>query len=176
MRANLKPLFTTAQAPGLTIRWIVTSAVPGLAALACSCSALAHHSVSTNYFNYEEAPVELVGTITEVEIRNPHALITLDVIDSEGVTTEWLAEWSDGNALRRRAVNIDLVKVGEEVTINARRHRKVEHVVYIRDVILSDGTVVRDCGAGIYRGDEYYATCDEAESAQGEQDPFNLVP
>ena len=141
-----------------------------------SCGAVAHHSVSTNYFNYEEAPVELVGTITEVEIRNPHALITLDVVDSDGETTEWLAEWSDGNALRRRAVAIDLVKVGEEVTIHARRHRQVEHVVYIRDVVLSDGTVVRDCGAGIYRGDEYYATCDEAKAAQGEQDPFNLVP
>ncbi len=138
--------------------------------------ALAHHSVSTNYFPYDEAPVVLVGTVTEVEIRNPHSLITLDVVDNDGETTEWLAEWSDGNALRRRAVAIDLVKVGEEVTIRARRHRKVEEVVYIRDVVLADGTIVRDCGAGIYRGDEYYATCDEAESAQGERDPFNLVP
>lgn len=138
--------------------------------------ALAHHSVSTNYFPYEEAPVELVGTITEVEIRNPHSLITLDVADSDGVTTEWLAEWSDGNALRRRAVDVDLVKVGEQVTIHARRHRKIEQVVYIRDVVLSDGTIVRDCGAGIYRGGEYYATCDEAEAAEGQKDPFNLLP
>lgn len=145
-------------------------------AMVLSGCALAHHSVSTNYFNYEDAPVVLVGTITEVEIRNPHSLITLDVVDSDGVTTEWLAEWSDGNALRRRAVDIDLVMAGQEVTIHARRHRKVELVVYIRDVVLADGTVVRDCGAGIYRGDEYYATCDEAEEAQGEKDPFNLVP
>ena len=49
-------------------------------------------------------------------------------------------------------------------------------MVYIRDVVLSDGTIVRDCGAGIYRGGEYYATCDEAEESQGQQDPFNLVP
>ena len=161
-----------------TARWIAVGArgiAAGAAMMICG-STLAHHSVSTNYFNYEEAPVELVGTITEVEIRNPHSLVTLDVVDSDGVTTEWLAEWSDGNALRRRAVDIDLVKVGEEVTIHARRHRKVEYVVYIRDVVLPDGTIVRDCGAGIYRGGEYYATCDEAEDAQGQQDPFNLVP
>ena len=154
-------------------------AIPGFAGVAAvifAASAHAHHSVSTNYFSYEEAPVELVGTITEVEIRNPHALIILDVVDSDGVTTEWLAEWSDGNALRRRAVDIDLIKVGEEVTINARRHRRLDHVIYIRDVVLSDGTIVRDCGAGIYRGDEYYATCDEAEAAQGRQDPSFLVP
>ena len=154
-------------------------AIPGIAgaaAMIIAGNALAHHSVSTNYFNYEEAPVQLVGTITEVDVRNPHSLITLNVVDSDGVTTEWLAEWSDGNALRRRAVDIDLIEVGEEVTINARRHRRLEHVVYIRDVVLSDGTLVRDCGAGIYRGDEYYATCEEAEAVQGRQDPSFLVP
>ena len=155
----------------LTIRRI--AAVTAMYASGC---ALAHHSVSTNYFNYEEAPVELVGTITEVEIRNPHSLITLNVVDGDGAATEWLAEWSDGNALRRRAVDIDLIEVGDEVTINARQHRRLEHVVYIRDVVLSDGTLVRDCGAGIYRGDEYYATCDEAEAVQGRQDPSFLVP
>ena len=155
----------------VTIRGIASAG-----ALILAGSALAHHSVSTNYLTYEDDPVVLLGTITEVEIRNPHSLITLDVVDSDGVTVEWLAEWSDGNALRRRAVNIDLLKVGEEVTVHARRHRRVEHVVFVRDVVLSDGTVVRDCGAGIYRGDEYYATCDESEAEQGEKDPFILVP
>ena len=155
----------------VTIRCIASAG-----ALILAGSALAHHSVSTNYLTYEDDPVVLLGTITEVEIRNPHSLITLDVVDTDGVTVEWLAEWSDGNALRRRAVNVDLLKVGEEVTVHARRHRRVEHVVFVRDVVLSDGTVVRDCGAGIYRGDEYYATCDEAEAEQGEKDPFILVP
>ncbi len=155
----------------VTIRGIASSA-----ALILAGSALAHHSVTTNYFSYEDGPVVLVGTVTEVEIRNPHSLITLDVVDNDGVTVEWLAEWSDGNALRRRAVDVDLVRVGEEVTIHARRHRKIEQVVYIRDVVLSDGTVVRDCGAGIYRGNEYFATCDEAEAVQGEKDPFILLP
>ena len=155
----------------VTIRGIASSA-----ALILAGSALAHHSVTTNYFSYEDGPVVLVGTVTEVEIRNPHSLITLDVVDNDGGTVEWLAEWSDGNALRRRAVDVDLVKVGEEVTIHARRHRKIEQVVYIRDVVLSDGTVVRDCGAGIYRGNEYFATCDEAEAVQGEKDPFILLP
>ena len=155
----------------VTIRSIAFSA-----ALILAGGALAHHSVSTNYLTYEDDPVVLVGTITEVEIRNPHSLITLEVVDDDGVTVEWLAEWSDGNALRRRAVNVDLLRAGEEVTVNARRHRRVEHVVFIRDVVLADGTVVRDCGAGIYRGDEYFATCDEAEAVQGEKDPFILVP
>ena len=145
-------------------------------AIFCAGSAMAHHSVSTNYLPYEEGPVELVGTVTEIDIRNPHSLLTLEVVGDTGETVEWLAEWSDGNALRRRAVAIDLIGVGDEVTINARQHRRLEQVVYIRDVVLADGTIVRDCGAGIYRGDEYYATCDEAEAAQGQRDPSFLVP
>ena len=36
---------------------------------------------------------------------------------------------------------------------------------YSRDFILSDGTLVRDCGASIYQGSEYYATREDAEDA-----------
>ena len=130
--------------------------------------ASAHHSVPTNYFLYAEGGVELVGTVTEFDVRNPHSLITLDVLEDDGSVTEWLVEWSDGNSLRRRGVEIALVKAGEEVVIHARKHRRVENVAYVRDVVVSDGTIVRDCGAGIYRGDEFYATCDEAEAAQAD--------
>ena len=107
-------------------------------------------------------------TVTEFDVRNPHSLITLDVLEDDGSVTEWLVEWSDGNSLRRRGVEIALVKAGEEVVIHARKHRRVENVAYVRDVVVSDGTIVRDCGAGIYRGDEFYATCDEAEAAQAD--------
>ena len=128
----------------------------------------AHHSVPTNYFLYAEGGVELMGTVKEFDVRNPHSLITLDVLEDDGSVTEWLVEWSDGNSLRRRGVEIARVKVGEEVVVHARKHRHVENVAYVRDVIVSDGTIVRDCGAGIYRGDEFYATCDEAETAQAD--------
>ena len=90
--------------------------------------------------------------------------MTLDVTQEDGSVKEYLAEWSDGNALRLRGVMVDRLEAGEEVTVHARKHRRLDDVIYIRDLVMSDGTIVRDCGAGIYRGDEYYATCDEAES------------
>ena len=129
-------------------------------------SAFAHHSVPTNYFNYDDNPLVLVGTVKAFEVRNPHSLITVDVVETDGSVTECLVEWSDGNSLRRRGVNIDRVTVGDEVTIHARKHRRVENVAYVRDVVVADGAVVQDCGAGIYRGNEYYATCDDAEAAE----------
>ena len=57
------------------------------------------------------------------------------------------------------------MKVGQHLTVRGRRHRHVARVTYPRDFMLSDGTLVRDCGAGIYRGTEYYATCEDAEDA-----------
>ncbi len=151
----------------MNIRVLISvAATTGLVFYAGAAST--HHSVPTNYFLYAEGGVELMGTVKEFDVRNPHSLITLDVLEDDASVTEWLIEWSDGNSLRRRGVEIARVKVGEEVVVHARKHRRVENVAYVRDVIVSDGTIVRDCGAGIYRGDEFYATCDEAETAQAD--------
>ena len=59
---------------------------------------LAHHSVPTNYDMGDVS--ELIGVIKEVDIRNPHSLVILDVINPDDTVTEWLVEWNDGNALR----------------------------------------------------------------------------
>ena len=144
---------------------LTTSIVSAGLAIAIFTSASAHHSVTVNYYTYAEGPIEIMATVTEVEIRNPHSLVTFEVTQDDGTVMEYLGEWSDGNALRRRGVEIDRVQVGEEVLVHARRHRRLNDVIYIRDIIMSDGTMVRDCGAGIYRGDEYFATCEEADSA-----------
>ncbi|MGE4657523.1 MAG: DUF6152 family protein, partial [Gammaproteobacteria bacterium] len=124
---------------------------------------LAHHSVPTNYDMGDVS--KLIGIVKEVDIRNPHSLVILDVTNPDGTVIEWLIEWNDGNALRRRGVPIDKVRIGDTVTMNVLSHRRVEHVAYLRDVLVPDGTIVRDCGAGIYRGAEYYATCEDAENS-----------
>lgn len=125
--------------------------------------ALAHHSVSTNYLSYDEDPVVLQdAVIKHLEIRNPHSLITVDAPAEDGEMIEWLIEWSDGNALRRRAVPVDRLSEGEVVTIYALRHRLVDHVGFANTIVLADGTRLRDCGDGTYRSDEFYAACEEA--------------
>ena len=54
------------------------------------CPLIAHHSFSAEY-NITQ-PIELKGTITSVEWTNPHAFVTIGVIDSDGKTTEWRGE------------------------------------------------------------------------------------
>ena len=67
---------------------------------ACLCleaGAFAHHSVTVN-FDASRA-MDLTGRLKEVDIRNPHSRITLEVKQPDGTVKEWLIEWSDRNAL-----------------------------------------------------------------------------
>ena len=125
---------------------------------------LAHHSVPVNYLPYEEAPLRLTGIVKELLIRNPHSSIFIEVIEEDGTVAEWLVHWEDANVLRRRGAAVDQIVEGQQVTITARQHRLLPYVAFFRDASLPDGSVILGCGGGIYRGDRYYATCDETEA------------
>ena len=117
--------------------------------LCLGAGALAHHSVAVNFDNAKA--VNLTGRITEVEFRNPHSQITLAVRQPDGTMKEWFIEWSDRNALVRRKIPFQLLRVGDTVTINASPSRYLENVAYFRTAVLPDKSVLRDCGFGAYR-------------------------
>ena len=112
-------------------------------------SGLAHHSVAAN-FDQSKA-FDVVGKVKEVEIRNPHSQITLEVAKPEGGVTEFYVEWSDKNALMRRSVPVDKIKVGDKVTINVSPSRRLPNLGYFRTATLPDGTVLKDCGFAAFR-------------------------
>ena len=59
----------------MNIRVLISvAATTGLVFYAGAAST--HHSVPTNYFLYAEGGVELMGTVKEFDVRNPHSLIT----------------------------------------------------------------------------------------------------
>jgi hypothetical protein len=112
-------------------------------------STSAHHSVSVN-FDSSKA-LTLTGQITELDIRNPHSRITLQVVQPDGKVKEWLIEWSDRNALVRRRVAFHLLRVGDTVTITASPSRRLDNLAYFRSAVLPDKTVLRDCGFEAFR-------------------------
>jgi hypothetical protein len=120
-----------------------------LIAVLCGAPVSAHHSVAVN-FDSSKA-LTLTGRITELDIRNPHSQITLQVTEPDGTIKEWLIEWSDRNALVRRKVRFDLLRVGATVTINASPSRRLDNLAYFRTAVLSDKTVLRDCGFEAFR-------------------------
>ena len=118
-----------------------------LAAWLClGWAALAHHSVGIN-FDSSKA-FNLTGVLKELDIRNPHSQVTLSVKGTDGVVKDWFIEWSDKNALLRRKVDYQRMRVGDTVTIRVSPSRRLENVGYFQSATLQDGSILRDCGAG----------------------------
>lgn len=120
-----------------------------VASLGLGAAAGAHHSVAVNFDNSKT--LTLTGRITQVNFRNPHSRITLEVSQPDGTPKEWLIEWSDRNALVRRKVRFELLRVGETVTITASPSRLLDNLAYFRTAVLPDKTLLRDCGFGAFR-------------------------
>jgi len=112
-------------------------------------AALAHHSVGINFDSTKA--FNLTGVLKELDIRNPHSQVTLSVKGPDGVVKDWFIEWSDKNALLRRKVGYERMKVGETVLIRVSPSRRLENVGYFQSATLQDGSVLRDCGAGALR-------------------------
>ncbi|MGW8368928.1 MAG: DUF6152 family protein [Gammaproteobacteria bacterium] len=111
-------------------------ALIGLAA--ASPWAQAHHSFAAEFD--ADQPVELHGTITNMEWLNPHTWMHLDVQNGDGTTTAWMIEGGTPNTLFRRGFTPDSVKVGMEITVMGYRARNGANRANGRDLILPDGS------------------------------------
>ena len=90
--------------------------------LALSCgvlfgavSLLAHHSASSAYDTAHK--IDLKGTVTKVEWKNPHVFYYLDVTDASGTPVNWSVEASTPNQLYRNGWRKDDLKNGDPVTV-----------------------------------------------------------
>ena len=114
-----------------------------------SAPAFAHHSVAGNFD--QTKTVDVVGRVKEVEIRNPHSQITLEVSKPGGGVTAFYVEWSDKNALLRRSVPVSKIHVGDMVTVRVSPSKRLPNLGYFRTATLPDGTILKDCGFAAFR-------------------------
>lgn len=94
---------------------LIPTLVAAAGALLASAAALAHHSFSAEFD--VGRPVDITGTVTELEWTNPHAWIHLDVTDAQGATQAWSVELLGINALIRSGISPKTVKPGDRLTI-----------------------------------------------------------
>src|SRR5215510_15165369 len=78
--------------------------------------AWAHHAFSTEFD--ANKPIKLKGVVSRVEWINPHTWIHVDVKEPDGKVTKWMVEGGSPNALIRRGVTQNLIKVGMEVVVD----------------------------------------------------------
>lgn len=94
--------------------------------LAIALPASAHHSFFSQFDS--SSPITLVGTVTEVQWRNPHIWIMLDVTNDDGSIEHWRCEGGAPNALVRNGFTDRTVEIGEELTIYGYRAFNGENI------------------------------------------------
>ena len=104
----------------LTRGAIITAA--GLSLLAVPVAA--HHGRADAYDT--QHPLDVIGTVTEVDYVNPHIQLFFDTTD-EGKVTHWAGEMTDIGILARagwpKKRFLDALKPGTEVKLNIQKSR-----------------------------------------------------
>ncbi|HTI44434.1 MAG TPA: DUF6152 family protein [Vicinamibacterales bacterium] len=101
-------------------------AVP-LFALAVAVPASAHHSFAATYREKDSVTIE--GELVQLDFRNPHSFVHVDVREKDGTKVRYAVEWGGVGQLGQQGVTRDTLKVGDHVIItgapgrNAADHR-----------------------------------------------------
>lgn len=124
----------------------------GLAgALVISCGlgialpAQAHHAFSAEFD--AEQPIELSGTVTKLELVNPHSWLYLDVKQPDGQVANWGFEFGAPFSLKEKGVTKATLPVGSTVSVQGFRAKNGKNFGYAVTTVLSDGRAVKTGGA-----------------------------
>lgn len=125
---------------GLKAKFLV-----GLFFLFFSFGARTHHSVALQFDM--TADITITGNIVEMEWRNPHSWLHVNVENEAGEVELWRVEFGSGNALYRRGWRQDDLPVGIGVTVHGIPSRDGSRQMEGDEVLLSDGRTLFS-GAG----------------------------
>lgn len=89
--------------------------------LGAAGGAAAHHSFVSSYD--PSRSTEMTGIVAEFVLKSPHSLMLLDVAHDNGEVTRYEVEMASLPMMRRRGLDYDSIKPGEEITIVAWPHR-----------------------------------------------------
>jgi Family of unknown function (DUF6152) len=106
---------------------------------------LAHHSFAAEFD--AKKPVELKGTLTDLEWVNPHAWIHMEVTDASGKVTKWDCELGSPNLLMRNGWRRDSLKKGDVIIVSGSQAKDGTNVANARTVSLADGKRVFNAGS-----------------------------
>lgn len=111
--------------------------VAGAGMILGAIPAWAHHAFAAEFD--AKKPVHLEGTVTQVELINPHAWIHVDVKGADGTVTNWMIEAGSPNVLLRRGFTKQSVAVGTPVVVEGYQSKDGSNRANGRDITLPDG-------------------------------------
>jgi Family of unknown function (DUF6152) len=107
---------------------------------AASAPVFAHHGNAA--YDYEKT-VTFKGTVTQWLWSNPHCILKFDAKDDKGNVQHWVTETSSPVDMLRIGWSSNGFKSGDEITIDVMPSKNGVPVGRIRQVTLSDGTVLK---------------------------------
>ena len=116
----------------------LTMAAGALALMAPAVQA--HHSFAV--FFDQAKDVKISGKVTSFRFTNPHGTIVVDVTDSAGRVTQWRAETNAPVVLQRRGWTRDIIKPGQEITIEGWPSRDGKPYMRLRRAVDGSGRLI----------------------------------
>jgi hypothetical protein len=116
--------------------------------LAGSTMALsAHHTITAFYDVTRHATLK--GVVSDLEWKNPHSFIHLDVTGTNGGAVPWDIETQAPYVLRQRHVGLEeAIKPGDTVTVSVCVAKDGASKGWLRDLVTPAGLTIDVSGAG----------------------------
>ena len=105
--------------------------------LACSTPSFAHHGAGS--FELSKS-VTFTGTLTKIELINPHSWLYFDVKEADGKVTKHRCEMRSAHVLRRSGWSNDLFPVGQQITVEAAPDRADPSSCYLNTIRFANGS------------------------------------
>lgn len=99
-----------------------------------STASQAHHSFGL----YDDAPIELKGTIVDVSWRNPHVRISFSVTTETETEEVWTLEGGASYVLKRRGIDPENFQTGTALLVAGRAHTREENLLLLQNVLLEN--------------------------------------
>lgn len=111
-----------------------------LGVLLAAAPAIAHHAVSAQYDM--KKPIEITGTLKQMEFINPHSMLHLDVANPDGTKTEWIFQTTNAGTLRNRGLarsGPGSLQQGAKYTVKGYAARNGNPMGFLRTLVFPDG-------------------------------------
>ena len=119
------------------MRRTIAYVILGVGFLLAGAPVRAHHAFAATYDDAK--PLVLKGTVTKVELINPHSWFWLDVKMPDGTVVNWGFEGGSPNSLIKNGVTRSTLPVGSEIVVNGYQAKNGDNKAVGVNMTFPDG-------------------------------------